>query len=252
MIIESFVDRLFSIKDKVAVITGASRGVGLEIAKAFSLCGAKTIGLGRSAITFQDVAFTYYLCDVSDYDQLKIIFDRVESEFGRIDILINAAGITLGQESGLDSFQRFHKTLNTNLIATYNSCVLGSNIMASNGGGSIVNITSIAAFQGFPGNPAYVASKGAVTSMTKALALDFASLGIRVNCIAPGYIKTAMTEKSFVNKEKYEERLQHMMIKRWGSVDDLVGASIYLASNASAYVTGTDLVVDGGWISKGM
>jgi len=105
---------------------------------------------------------------------------------------------------------------------------------------------------GFPGNPAYVASKGGVRMLTKALALDLAEHNIRVNNLVPGYIRTDMTEASFQDPIRYDERLQHMMIKRWGVTEDLAGAAIYLASNASNYVTGSDLLVDGGWTAKGM
>ena len=107
-------------------------------------------------------------------------------------------------------------------------------------------------FFGFPGNPAYVASKGGVRALTKALALDYASKNIRVNNIVPGYVCTAMTEKSYLDEKLYSERLDRMMIQRWGKAEDLAGAAIYLASEASSYVTGIDLIIDGGWTAKGL
>ena len=118
--------------------------------------------------------------------------------------------------------------------------------------GSIINITSIAAEFGFANNPSYVSSKGALKQMSKAMAVDLGDHGIRVNCICPGYIRTDMTEKSFNNETLHEERLRNMIIPRWGSPNDLVGAAIFLSSDASSYVTGSDLVVDGGWCAKGM
>jgi len=119
-------------------------------------------------------------------------------------------------------------------------------------GGSIINITSIGSVVGFPGNPGYVASKGGLRMMTKALAVDYGQAGIRVNAIAPGYIETAMTAGSFADPELHEQRRRHTCLGRWGSVSDMVGAAIFLASDASSYVTGQDLIVDGGWTAKGL
>jgi len=244
---------LFSVKNKIIVVTGASRGIGLEIAKAFSLSGAKTIGLSRSESTLNSAKNLFFLkCDITNDDELKKIFHKIEVRFGRIDVLVNSAGITLDNSAEKDKFDLFNKTLETNLIGLYRCCYYASEIMKKNKKGSIVNITSIASKIGFPNNPAYVASKGAVCSMTKALAIDFADFGIRVNSVVPGYIKTTMTEKSFKDKKKFSERLNRMIIKRWGNADDIVGAVIYLASSASDYVTGADIVVDGGWTAKGL
>ena len=119
-------------------------------------------------------------------------------------------------------------------------------------GGSIINITSIGALQGFPNNPGYVASKGGTLALSRALALDYSKNNIRVNDIAPGYIKTDMTIKSFDDLEANQDRLNQMMIKRWGEPKDIIGAAIFLASDASSYMTGSSLIIDGGWISKGI
>ena len=178
--------------------------------------------------------------------------DSVYASKGRIDILINAAGITLPVSEGVNFSNIFDSTLATNLSAVNNACQCVGNLMKNTGGGSIINVTSIASVIGFPGNPAYVASKGGLRMLTKALAFDFASHNIRVNNLVPGYIRTDMTEASFQDSLRYEERLQHMMIKRWGKPEDLIGAAIYLSSEASAYVTGSDLFVDAGWTAKGM
>lgn len=250
---ETFIEDLFSLRGKVAVVTGASRGIGLEIARAYSACGAVTVGMGRSPTSADfNKDLIYLTCDIRNKDDLKKSFDYVCQRFGRIDILLNAAGITLNTQTNFGRFEVFHETLSTNLLAAYHACEYAATAMALNEGGSIINVTSIASLQGFPGNPGYVASKGALRLMTKALAVDYASLGIRVNSIVPGYIHTEMTEKSFSNPEEHKKRLDRMIIKRWGNAVDLVGAAIYLASNASSYVTGIDLVVDGGWSAKGM
>ena len=119
-------------------------------------------------------------------------------------------------------------------------------------GSSIINVTSIGSMLGFPENPGYIAAKGGLRMMTKALAVDYGTSGIRVNALAPGYIHTDMTAKSFANPEENERRRKHTCLGRWGTTEDLVGAAIFLASTASAYITGQDLIVDGGWTAKGM
>jgi NAD(P)-dependent dehydrogenase (short-subunit alcohol dehydrogenase family) len=118
--------------------------------------------------------------------------------------------------------------------------------------GSIINITSLNSELAFPGNPSYVAFKGALKQLTKSIALDFGEHNIRANNLGPGYIKTKMTEKSWHNEESNEARKNKTALKRWGHPEDLVGAAIFLASNASNYVTGQDIYVDGGWLIKGL
>ena len=120
------------------------------------------------------------------------------------------------------------------------------------GEGSIINITSIGANLGFPNNPGYLASKGGLASLTRSFAYDLASKNIRVNSIVPGYIRTEMTSESYNNERLKKEREDRMLLKRWGECGDLVGAAIYLASNASSYVTGSEIYIDGGWSIKGL
>ena len=119
-------------------------------------------------------------------------------------------------------------------------------------GGSIINVTSIGAMFGFPENPAYISSKTGLSGLTRSLAYDYADLGIRVNNLVPGYFKTDMTKKSFDDPSKRKERERSTLLNRWGNPKELVGPAIFLASNASSYVTGTDLIVDGGWSIKGL
>ncbi|MBT4764746.1 SDR family oxidoreductase [bacterium] len=247
----SYVEKLFSLNGKVALITGGSKGIGAEIAFSLLKSGANIVCVSRSKNTIKKELKDYYMqCDISDTVQFNKVCKYVNELYGGIDILVNAAGITLKSDDSSDKFDVFNKTLNVNLTSVYQCCELASNFMKN--GGSIINITSIGSMLGFPSNPSYVASKGGVRMLTKALAEDFSSRGIRVNNIVPGYILTDMTKSSFNDKKLNRERVDRMMIKRWGDVKDISGAAVFLASGASSYVTGIDLVVDGGWTSKGI
>jgi gluconate 5-dehydrogenase len=176
----------------------------------------------------------------------------VAAEYGRLDILVNGAGITIPAEGGEQSVATFETMLAVNLTAAYACCMAAAAAMRRSGGGSIVNVTSIGSVLGFPRNPGYVAAKGGLRMLTKALALDLGGAGIRVNNLVPGYVRTAMTAASYADPQAHEARLRHMILPRWGQPGDLVGAAVFLASDASAYVTGSDLFVDGGWTAKGL
>ena len=146
--------------------------------------------------------------------------------------------------------ENWTKTIDTNLTASFFCSQEVIKYMIRRKSGSIINITSLNAEQAFPKNPSYVASKGGLKMVGKALAKDWGKYGIRVNNLGPGYIKTDITKKSYSNKKLREERAKHTMLGRWGDKDDLVGPCIFLASDASRYITGQDLYVDGGWLAN--
>jgi NAD(P)-dependent dehydrogenase (short-subunit alcohol dehydrogenase family) len=241
---------LFSLTGHTAIVTGASRGIGFALADALAAAGASVFALARSerpsAAFAHDVE--YRTCDVKL--GIEAICEEVAARHGRLDVLVNAAGITTPGTSGAQGLADFDETLSVNLSAVYAACLAAEKQMRV--GGSIVNVTSIGSIVGFPNNPGYVASKGGVRMLTKALAVDLGPRGIRVNSLAPGYIRTDMTEGSFQDARAHEARRRQTCLGRWGTTDDLAGAAIFLASRASAYVTGQDIVVDGGWTAKGL
>ncbi|MEM1251143.1 MAG: SDR family oxidoreductase [Cyanobacteria bacterium P01_H01_bin.21] len=254
----NFLDELFSLQGRVAIVTGASRGIGYGIAKGLAKAGAATYGTGRSEQPRWDEAINtlhYKQCDVSDAAAVQTLCKELYETHDRLDIVVNAAGITLPLKETDTLEQRlenFDRTIAVDMRAAYAATMAASEYMKKSGGGSVINITSINSVLGFPGNPGYVAAKGGLRLMTKGLAMDLSKHNIRVNNIAPGYVATDMTKGSFSNPEMYEQRLRHMIIPRWGQPADFMGAAIYLASNASSYVTGQDIFVDGGWTSKGL
>ncbi|TAM45962.1 MAG: SDR family oxidoreductase [Gammaproteobacteria bacterium] len=249
---ENLIEKLFSLKGRVALVSGASRGIGAAIATGLAGAGATVVGCGRSASASEKAGFAYRPCDVTDSTGFRMLCDGLIQEHGRIDVYVHAAGITLPDADSSAREENFDRTIEVNLSAAYRSSLAVAETMRHQKRGSIIHVTSIGSVLGFPGNPAYVASKGGLRMLTKALALDLGPKGIRVNSLAPGYVRTAMTEKSFQDPERNRERAARTMLGRWGEPGDLVGAAIFLASDASAYVTGQDLFVDGGWTAKGL
>jgi NAD(P)-dependent dehydrogenase (short-subunit alcohol dehydrogenase family) len=247
----NYVEQLFSIEGKTVIVTGASRGIGGAIAEAICQSGSNLVCMSRSKFPENtELQKYYYQCDIKDSSKFKQICEMTVSKYGSIDIFINSAGVSLPSDFKENDNSAFEESINVNLVASYKCLKTVSKYMVN--GGSIINITSIGSMQGFPDNPGYVASKGGLRMLTKSLAIDLSSENIRVNNIVPGYISTDMTKNSRNDSILYQERLDRMIIKRWGLTEDIVGAVIYLASNASSYVTGIDLVVDGGWIAKGL
>jgi len=242
----------FSLAGRTALVTGASRGIGAAIAGGLKEAGAAVFGLSRSGTAPADIA--PLACDLADRAAIVGAFGEIERRTGRLDILVNAAGIALpGRSASLDDeIARFEGTLAIDLVAPFVCSLAAAALMRRHGRGAIVNVTSINAVRGFPRNPGYVAAKAGLAGLTRALALDLAADGIRVNALAPSYIRTAMTEQSFIDPIRNEERRRHTLLGRWGNPDDVVGAAVFLASDASAYMTGQELFVDGGWTVNGL
>ncbi len=248
------VHSLFSLAGRVALVTGGSRGLGARIAAGYAGAGAVVVALGRSVKpAASDIGTaSYERCDVTDAAAFAAVCQTTFERHHRLDILVNAAGISLPSEGARQKLADFDATIATNVRAAYTCCLAAAGYMERSGGGSIINVTSIGSVLGFPANPGYAAAKGGLRILSKALAVDFADKNIRVNNLAPGYMRTAMTEASFMDPERREQRQRHTILNRWGTPEDVVGAAIFLAGNAASYITGQDLFVDGGWTAKGL
>ncbi|HKU65878.1 MAG TPA: SDR family oxidoreductase [Rhizomicrobium sp.] len=232
---------LFDLADRTALVTGASRGIGAAIARGLADVGATVTGFSRSGTGPAGVA--HHQCDVTDITTAR----RVLQSLPRLDILVHAAGISLPDG---DPIERFRNTLDVNLISPYALTMAALPLLQKSSAASVINITSINSQRGFPGNPGYVAAKAGLAGLTRALAVDIAP--IRVNALAPGYVHTEMTAKSHADPVLRAQRRRHTVLGRWGDPGDLVGAAIFLASDASAYVTGQEIFVDGGWTVNGL
>jgi NAD(P)-dependent dehydrogenase (short-subunit alcohol dehydrogenase family) len=247
---------IFSVKDKRVIVTGASRGLGRAIAEGFLQQGAYVLFVARAPTLEQQVRecgndrARAVSVDLTTESAPQTVVTAAVSNFKGIDVLVNCAGVSLGGEDPY-SDSNFDKTWEMNVRAAFRLSRAVATVMKG-AGGSIINITSIGAEQGFPGNPGYVASKGGLSQLTKAMARDWAADNIRVNSVAPGYFKTEMTAKSFADSKLKAERDLRMILNRWGEPKDLVGPCVFLASEASGYITGCTLPVDGGWLAKGL
>lgn len=249
---------IFSVKNKNVLITGAANGNGRALAEAFAKAGSNIFlididgdnlkNLVEEITSLEDTNVQFETLDLGNAQELSN-FLELENDF---DVVINNAGITLGNHLFDYEDQDWDLTYRVNLYAPYKIIQEVSKKMSKKGSGSIINITSLAAELGFPDNPAYVAFKGALKQLSKAAAMDLSASGVRVNSIGPGYFKTNMTANSWKNKALREERSNRIMLSRWGESSDLIGISIFLASDASSYITGQDFYIDGGWLSKGL
>ena len=244
---------IFDIKGRVVLVTGAAKGIGRHLAIAMAGRGAVVYAVNRSASDGADHGVVEKLCDVTDTVGFARLCSEVFEEHGSIDVLVNNAGVTFTGAGG-EPYPRkqWDETIEINLTAAFNCTQTVCEYMAKKGKGSVINVTSLNALLAFPNNPAYVASKGGLMMLGKALARDWGRRGIRVNNLAPGYIKTRMTAGSYSDEVSRAQRESNTMLGRWGEASDLVGACVFLASDASAYITGQDIYVDGGWSANGL
>ncbi len=247
----------FSLEGKTALVTGARTGIGQAIAIGLASAGAHVLLLGhrdnlgdtKEQIEKLNGSCETLIVDLSEVDAIKEKMAPVLAEH-KIDILINNAGVVYREPAAEYDINEWNRVMNVNINSVFILSQLIGKQMIDNGSGKIVNIASLLSFQGGLFVPAYTASKHAVAGLTKSLANEWASKGVQVNAIAPGYIETNNTEAIRNDKERNQSILDRIPANRWGEAEDMVGAAVFLSSKASDYVNGHVLVVDGGWMGR--
>ncbi len=239
------------LKDKICVVTGAAQGIGKAIAANMIAEGAVVYGCDRQTGSMEDVAsgcadFHPLYFDVTDAAAVKAAMMQVKKEQGRIDVLVNNAGVVFNKKIGMIVREETELMFRVNVIAVIELTQLVSRIMARTGGGSIVNIASVTAVLGSAGQSAYSATKGAIIAFTKSAAKELAPSGIRVNAVAPGIVKTERFEELYeASGDKIDARIGRIALGRLGDPDDIAKACAFLASDNASYISGQILGVDG-------
>jgi NAD(P)-dependent dehydrogenase (short-subunit alcohol dehydrogenase family) len=240
-------------KTKLAIVTGGAAGLGLAMTTKFVEAGIRTVMIGRKEEALKATAAalgelcSYKVLDLQHLEAIPGCIAEIAESFGQIDILINNAGINMKKDFLEVTDQDFYNIIQTNVLSVFAISREVSKVMVKQGHGAIVNISSMAAQYGIPKVIAYTAAKSAIEGMTKAMAVELSPLGIRVNCIAPGFIKTAMSSKALDNDpERKNKVLSRTPMGHLGLPEDVADTALYLSSDAAKYITGTILPVDGG------
>ena len=251
----------FDLTGRTAVVIGGTSGIGRAIAHGLARAGADVVassrrseevekcaseieGLGRKSIRCTS--------DVSDRESIEELLGECGEAFGKVDILVNSAGRTRREPTIDQSEEDWNAILETNLNGTLRTCQTFGRHMIERGYGRIINIASLSTFVSLFEVAAYSASKAAVASLTKSLAIEWAKNGVNVNAIAPGVFRTALNQKLLDETPRGQEFLTRTPMGRFGNVEELAGAAVFLASDAASYVTGEILVVDGGFLASGV
>lgn len=250
---------LFDLRGRTALVTGGNSGIGLAIARALGLQGARVILVARGApgleaaaakLRAEGVAVETAATDLADPAALDALADRLGDAGDPVDILVNAAGVNLRQPFGEVSVADFDLHMALHLRAPFRLTQIVAPAMAARGWGRIVNIASLQSTRAFANSAPYGAAKGGVVQLTRAIAEEWSRHGVTCNAIAPGFFPTPLTARVFGDAELAAKNAAQTAIGRNGALEDLAGAAIFLASDASAYVTGQTLAVDGGFTAK--
>ena len=249
-------EKIFDLKHKVSIVTGGSSGIGLAIARTLGYAGVKVAVVNRTetagkaaaaGLKAEGIEARAFPCDVSRKKEVEAMADAVEETLGPVDILVNSAGINIRKKALEFEPAEWNQILDINLKGTFLTCQTVGRRMVARRGGHIVNISSIGSFIGLTDRAPYCASKGGVTQLTKVLAIEWATSGVTVNAIGPGYVRTPLITALLKDPGFQEMMNRQVPMKRIAEPEDLQGILLVLCSKAGAYITGQTIYVDGGW-----
>lgn len=249
---------LFKLDGRVALVTGASRGLGQSMALGLAEAGADIVGVSSSGecheietlVRESGRRFWPFRCDLSQPADRVGLVDRILEQTGRLDILVNNAGISHRHPPEEYPMSEWHQLMEVHLHASFDLSQQAARHMLERGRGKVINIGSVMSYEGGLNIPAYAAAKHALAGLTKSLANSWGKRGINVNCICPGYFETSMSHVLQDDPVRGPQILDRIPVGRWGQPDELAGLCVFLASDASNYMHGSCIAIDGGWLSR--